>query len=156
MRVNQNHPANYPVLLSLCGRRRRTPKTTARQDLRNPDHAYLHAGSHPDVVQHVWDTLGAALPADGCCTVGGCPVLLQPSSGVILAVCYGTTYALRVPIEAVGKAAAAGCVQRCAWSAGPATDLRKEFGPDWVFGRCLRREISWCRAVYERFSPPAP
>jgi hypothetical protein len=41
---------------------------------------HLRQGSHPDVVQRVWDVLGAALPGPCRCLVLGTPALLDDRS----------------------------------------------------------------------------
>ena len=42
---------------------------------------YYGQGSHPDVVERVWDQLGASLPTDCRCLVYGTPALVDPASG---------------------------------------------------------------------------
>lgn len=110
---------------------------------------YCNCGSHPDVVERVWDQIGPALPLDSRCLLYGTPALVHPKSGVVLAVCYGTQYALRIPVDALGEALKAGARTTIQWSSGGATDIRHEFGPDWIFGLYLVQELQWCRTVYE-------
>ena len=56
----------------------------------------LHLGTHPLVVARLWDVLNAELPTDGRCVIYGSPALVEPQSGVVLAVGIGTQYALRL------------------------------------------------------------
>lgn len=104
----------------------------------------------------VWDQLGLALPVDGRCLLYGIPALVDPKSGVILAVCCGTMYALRIPDDVLGAAKTAGARTHIEWSSGGVTDIQDEFGQDWIFGLYLVQELQWCRAVCEAMDhPPA-
>jgi hypothetical protein len=116
---------------------------------------YYSCGCHPDTVERVWDRIGKQLPSDGRCVVYRRPALVQPESGVILAMCMGTSYIVRVLDTVLPDALAAGCRQSQEWgkkNSGHVTHLVEEYGPDWVFARWLDVEVSWCRATYERFS----
>jgi hypothetical protein len=115
---------------------------------------YDEAGAHPDVVEFLWDRVGGFLPAAGRGLVYGVPVLLQPDSGIILAVALGTGYAIRVPEEEVLNARANGYLGT--W------DMRTEvltstllFGPDWLWGRFHHAEAAWIRTLVARFGAPA-
>jgi hypothetical protein len=57
---------------------------------------YLTLGSHPDIVERVWDELGQELSPDARCVVLGRPALVAPGPGLVLALALGTSYALRV------------------------------------------------------------
>ena len=54
-----------------------------------------HLGTHPTVVQRVWEELNDALPVDARWLVFDGPALVHPS-GTILAAAMGTQYALRL------------------------------------------------------------
>lgn len=69
---------------------------------------YLHAGSHPDCVERVWNTLGDTLPEDCKFLVLGRPVLAHPASGFVFAMPYGTKYAIWIPHPQHAEAVAAG------------------------------------------------
>src|SRR5689334_19926610 len=97
---------------------------------------YMNAGSHPDVVAHVWDVIGGVLPADAAVRICGSPALVHPPTGAVLALAYGTTYALRLLPKHLTLAKQAGASSVTKWSGGQITDLALDFGPDWVFGRC--------------------
>ena len=119
---------------------------------RNP---YLHAGSHPDCVERVWDGLGETLPEDCRFLVLGRPVLAHPMSGVVFAMPYGTSYAIRIPRPQHAEAAAAGLMPTTTWSGGSVTNLEAEFGTGWLFGRFADDEVAWIAAAFAAASTPA-
>ena len=109
-----------------------------------------HLGSHPDVVDRLWDALNAALPADARWLVFDSPALVHPVSGVVVAAAIGTQYALRLLPDHVSEARAAGAeVVHTFRTVGTTLDLPATFGPDWVFGSWEERELAWLRASYE-------
>jgi hypothetical protein len=109
----------------------------------HPDEAdRYHLGTHPDIVAHLWDTLAAAFDGDARAVVRATPALVDPATGVVVAVGIGTTYALRLTAE---DAAGSDTVHHYR-TVGRTVDLAAEFGPGWVFGArrddetaCLRR-----------------
>jgi hypothetical protein len=110
----------------------------------------LHLGTHPDVVDWLWDTLNRALPADGRWLVFDGPALVHPTSSVILAAGIGTQYALRLLPEDLAAAVASGSELVHAFrTVGTALDLPGTFGAEWAFGRYDEREPAWLRASYE-------
>jgi hypothetical protein len=113
----------------------------------------MNAGSHPDVVERVWDRIGARLPPEAAVRVLGTPALVHPASGVILAVAFGTSYALRLGPAALEEARRAGAQTVMRWSGGQTTDIAAEHGPDWVFGKWDDREPDWCRALFDSLGP---
>jgi len=157
MHVDVAHPANWPALGYLGAKPGEPPEVVPAASIPDGDleSAYFECGSHPDVVARVWQQLGAALPADGACLVNGHPCLVHPSAGVLLAVCMGTEYVLRVPAGRLAEALAAGCARVHDWGDGELTDLRAEFGPDWVFGCFAAEEPDWCRAACREFETGA-
>lgn len=154
MRVDPTHPANALAIRELRSLAPGARPVTPAAEAEDP---YYECGCHPDVVERLWDHLGKSLPADARCLVYGRPALVQPESGVILAVCMGTSYAMRVPEEQLAAALAAGCTQTHEWGqgSGHVTDLVREYGPDWVFPGGAREQVEWCRQVYERFNARA-
>src|SRR5438309_2072950 len=95
---DESHPANRPVLATLAATATRRgkqlgPFATADR-VKSP---YTACDCHPDAVEWVWNRLGATLPEKGYCLVCGRPALVHPHAGVLLAVCLGTAYCLRVP-----------------------------------------------------------
>ena len=112
---------------------------------------YQRAGSHPDVVERLWDQLGVVLPRAARCLVCGSPALVQPVTGVVLGICLGTQYALRLP-EACGEAAKkAGLESTTRWSNGKVMDLSSDWGPDWRFGAWLAGEPDWVRQAFRSY-----
>jgi hypothetical protein len=110
----------------------------------------LHLGTHPDIVDWLWDTLNAALPVDCRWLVFDGPALVDPASGLILGAGIGTQYALRLLPEDVAAAVAGGSELVHAFrTVGTALDLPATFGSDWVFGHYLQREPEWVSARYE-------
>lgn len=108
-----------------------------------------HLGTHPDVVDHLWDVLNAALPADGRCVIYGGPALVHATTGIVLAVGVGTEYALRLLPDDRTLAVEAGAeVAHTFKTSGGTLDLAASFGPDWVFGSFDSREPAWLQAVY--------
>lgn len=111
--------------------------------------AYLHAGSHPDIVERLWDVLGAALPRDGRCRAGGSPGLAHPGSGLVFGLAMGTQYALRLPPDLRQAAVEAGARSTTVWGVDDHFDLAATLGPEWVFGAWLQQELEWCRVVFD-------
>lgn len=114
-----------------------------------PRDPYMYLGSHPDVVDHVWDRLGHVLPHNCRCIAFGTPGLVAPRSGILLAKAFGTQFILRIPREAVDEAVRAGAKTKMTWGRDHATDLKQEYGDDWIFGGWLKQEPDWLLAVYK-------
>lgn len=151
MQLDPRHPANARIVDYF---RTLAPRARPLTPWREAQDPYYEAGAHPDVVEFLWDRLGASLPTTSRCLLFGVPVLVQPDSGIILAVAMGTGYALRVPDEELTSALANG--YRVTW------DLRTQvldaaalFGADWIWGRYGNREARWMRTLFERFSATA-
>src|SRR5688500_196128 len=93
MRLATEHPSNRGVIEYLCR------ETKADKPPFEPATALTsswHTGSHPDIVEYLWETLAVDLPADCRAIVCGTPALVAPASGVIFAVALGTEYGLRL------------------------------------------------------------
>ena len=104
----------------------------------------FHLGTHPDVVDRLWDTLNDALPADCRWLVFDGPALVQPASGILLAAGIGTQYALRLLPPSAAAAVAAGAELVHGFrTVGTTLDLPATFGTGWVFGRFDDREAGW-------------
>jgi len=111
-------------------------------------------GAHPDIVQHLWERLNAALPADGRFLLADTAALVDPGSGLVLAVALGTQYALRLSGEGLSAALAAGHETSHEFATvGRTLDLAVTFGPGWVFGRYDDREAAWLREIVAATSP---
>jgi len=140
----RDHPANEGVIRWLCRGRGGVASVAAPGSVLDP---YYGCGSHPEVVERVWDQLGRGMPPESRVILCGTPALVDPTTGLILAVGYGTSYALRLPEGALPAALRAGCATTHRWGDGTVTDLSRQFGPDWVFGRWAEAEEAWCRAA---------
>jgi hypothetical protein len=107
-----------------------------------------HLGTHPTVVDRLWEDLNRVLPVDARWLVFDGPALVHPG-GTILAAAMGTQYALRLLHEDRDAAIAAGAeVVHHFQTVGTTLDLPAAFGPDWVFGRFDEREPAWLLASY--------
>ena len=107
-----------------------------------------HLGTHPDIVERLWDVLNDALPADARWLVFDGPALVHPQ-GIILAAGIGTQYALRLLADDLAAAIAAGAeLVHHFRTVGTTLDLPATFGPGWVFGHFDEREPAWLLASY--------
>lgn len=144
MNVIVDHPLNAGVVRSLGRKALGAVSIVASDAVPNP---YFRCGSHPEIVERVWDQLGRGLPPASRRILCGTPVLVHPATGVVLAVCYGTSYCLRLSNGVMPVAVQAGYETSHRWGDGTVTDLSEEFGRDWVFGRWAKEETDWCRAA---------
>jgi hypothetical protein len=146
--VAERHALNRGVLAYL-GRAERAstaPLSARPGDLADP---YYQLGTHPDVVEYLWDTLGGTLPEDCRAVVLGTPALVQPDSGVILALGLGTEYALRLtPADAI-EARAAGLEVAHHYRTSDSTLDLTSWGEGWFFCRYDRREPEWLARSFE-------
>ena len=118
------------------------------RDPRADKRDYMHAGSHPDIVERVWNALGKALPAACRRVVCGTPVLMHPQSKVLLAVAIGTQYVMRLPSRLSHDGSPAGARTEIVWSGGSRLNVRDEFGHDWIVGTFSPAEEAWCAEVF--------
>lgn len=148
MKLDESHPLNRPVILHVRRKlapENRGPSLSAPENHPDP---YLHAGSHPDVVEWIWDRLGAALPNDCRTMFYGAPALVHPKAGIVMALAYGTQYLIRVPDDAIQAALDGGCRIENVWSNGEKTDLEQELSVGWLFGCWSEREKDWLNRFY--------
>ena len=151
MRVDPHHPLNERIVEYFRAQAPFAKPITPKVEAADP---YQEAGAHPEIVERMWDKIGAQLPADSQCLLYGAPVLVQPDSGIVLAVAMGTGYFFRVPDHEMAFALAEGYQTR--WDVSPSpVDATKSFGPGWVLGRFQDREARWCRMAYEQFKSTA-
>jgi hypothetical protein len=146
IKIDPSHPMNRGILdyLNRDPREKRT-LSASPESVRDP---YYGQGSHPEVVERVWDQLGGPLPRDCRCLAYGTPVLADPKNGVIFAACCGTQYALRLTPADLLLARVRGLRTTTRWSDGGEMDTRKTVGADWVFGEWQPDEIRWCANIY--------
>ncbi|MBI3987471.1 MAG: hypothetical protein HY343_11155 [Lentisphaerae bacterium] len=147
MKLDANHPMNRLVLRYLSrDAKKEAPALAAPGSVRD---AYYGQGSHPDIVERVWDQIGKALPLKCRCLVYGTPALVHPNSGIVFAICNGTQYNLRLTPAALGEALQQGAKTVTRWSGGEEMNAVEVLGPDWVFGLWSKDESRWCRAICE-------
>lgn len=124
--VKWDHPANQGVLAVLGG-------SAVVQGLYDspPGDSGDVPGNHPDIVQHVFETLAAKLPADCRWIVYSRPVLVHPQTGVIFAFGIGSMcVGVRVPESARTSGR---WLTRWAFSSGGDAIEQANIGPDWAF-----------------------
>ncbi len=109
---------------------------------------YMGQGSHPDIVQRVWDELGANLPKKCKCLIYGTPALVHERSGIVIAICNGTQYNLRLTDEDFQRAISMNAKTVNRWSTGDEMDSLKVLGANWIFGGWFKEELVWCRNTY--------
>ncbi|MCC6487462.1 MAG: hypothetical protein IT364_08170, partial [Candidatus Hydrogenedentes bacterium] len=96
MKLDTAHPMNRLAIEYFRHREDRSPAPPPLAAPNEHPDPYMGAGSHPDIVERVWDVLGASLPRDCRALVYGTPALVHPAVGVVIALAYGTQYAIRV------------------------------------------------------------
>jgi len=147
VRVSFEHPANTGVLRHLRRgwNESRIAASEAPERVADP---YQGLGSHPDVVQRVWDELTVRLPERCRWVVYGCPALVHPRAGTVFAFTAGSlAYALRVPAPERAAALRQGAGRVHTYGDGSTLDLG-EIGEDWILGGWRREEPDWCLAAY--------
>jgi hypothetical protein len=150
------NPLNARVVARLRAFNPEAPAVAAPADHSDP---YLQAGSHPDVVERVWDGLGARLPPGARALVFGAVALIHPTRGAVLALAGGTMYFLRLTAADLAAASRTsirggarpadadrgglGARQAVRLGDGSVYDVAAEYGPDWVLGEWDEREAEW-------------
>ncbi len=148
--LDLRHPANAKALRYLAGGA--SPAEVAFRRPRPGEDPYTSLGSHPEVVEKLWDGLGAAFPGKARGIVYGTPALVSPRTGVLLAVALGTAYAIRLAPEAYAAAVLRGAETRHTYrTVGMTLDLSEEFGPGWIFGGFGEEEKALLGAAAELF-----
>ena len=153
MYPNLETPRNTGVLRYLESRNDQHAPLIA-EPTQNPD-PYWYSGSHPEIVQRVWDGLGTVLPGTSRCMLYGTPALVSAHTGMVMAVALGTQYALRLSPERVEQALQRGARTSIRQASGAHWDIRQNFGPDWVFGTFEQIEAEWCRVESTPINEPA-
>ena len=152
--VDFNHPANRRLVAHFQSHNERG---NAREvDPAQAENPYYTLGTHPEIVERLWDELGGALPVSCRWILFGRPVLVHPSSGVVFGFAGGTqTYALRLPPPERAAAVTAGARTVHEYPAYPELNVAAsrldlaDLGPEWVFGGWVKHEEEWCRAAFE-------
>jgi hypothetical protein len=114
------------------------------------------SGTHPDLIQYLWDDLGKLLPEDCHAVVYRAPVLVRPSSAIIFAFAGGShTYAFRLPPDIRQAAMKAGATRVYHYRAYPELKIEAstfdlaDVGDEWVFGDWLKGEEDWIKSAYD-------
>jgi hypothetical protein len=145
----QENPLNRGVLSCLCREAGASATRSIEWPASRPASSW-QSGSHPEIVDHLWESLASLLPVDCRVVVCGKPVLVAPRHSVIFAVPLGTQYGLRLPPREFALAHAAGArVVHHYGTANVTLNLAEQFGPYWIFGTFDPREPDWCMAAYE-------
>jgi hypothetical protein len=152
--IDLEHPSNRGIIAYL---RSRSPAgTTPQQNPGDVEDPYYKLGTHPEIVERLWDELGGALPAKCAWILHGSPVLAHPRTGVVFGFGGGSlTYALRLPPAERGGAINAGAKTRHDYPAYPELHIAASsldlaaFGNEWIFGAWLESEREWCIAAFE-------
>lgn len=148
MHLDRDHPSNRGVLEYFS--RDAGERAPIFEPVIDPAASKPRSGSHPEIIDYIWDTLASALPFECRALVHGRSVLIAPARGIIFAVPLGTEYGLRLPPAEFGLARSAGAqVVHNYSTVGVTLDLAERFGPQWLFGTFDRREPDWCRAALE-------
>lgn len=148
-----HHPANAGLRRHLePDARRDIPPVARPDDVRRP---YETLGTHPDVVERLWDELTRRLPVDCKRAFYGAPVLMHPKTGVVFGFAGGThTYALRLPESERAAALTAGATRVMHYPGNLGSLDLGDFGEEWVFCRWFRDEEAWCLAAFELAGHP--
>jgi hypothetical protein len=149
MNMEISIPANESALGYL---KRRNPQALVLAGAESSPNPYYNLGSHPDIVERIWDRLGMDLPEDCRWIVCGTPALVQPATGILFAFGLGTQYVLRLPGGLAEEAVRLGLKTVTQWAGGRTTDLRRELGEDWVFGGFLDDETGWLQKAYDTYT----
>ena len=154
MIIDTVSPKNQGVLKYLGrGEKSLTAVIAARSSVADP---YLGQGSHPDIVQRVWDELGASLPGKCRWLVYGTPAIVHYRTGIVIATCNGTQYNLRLTAGDFREAMVRGASTRTRWSDGTEMDSLAVLGEGWIFGGWFKEEERWCRNSYEEYGSTGP
>ena len=152
MKHDEFHHLNLKVIAHLKRRKPDAPSMAGPDSHPDP---YWELGSHPDVVERVWDILGEGLPTDCRAIIYGSPGLIHPQKGIIIAIAYGTAYVICVPDINLDLALKAGCTIERTWSSGEQTNIEKDFGRGWLFGNWLDQETQWLLKTYTELEQEA-
>ena len=123
--MNVAQAPNEQVLRYLKRANRDAPDIAAHDSIPNP---YYQCGCHPDIVERVWDQIGAAMPAECRCLVTGMPALVHPAAGRIEAPCVDSARACFGISIAKNTAGRSLCVYRPRMPPGSTVSLRMRKG----------------------------
>jgi hypothetical protein len=143
--VNATHEANQTFIAYL---KTQKPNAVLSQSPEGVDTWQL--GTHPDLVDHLWDDIPKSLPVSCKWIVYGRPALVHPDNGVIFGLAGGTsTLALRLPTVERDEAFK---VEKygAEYKYPSETIYAKNFGDDWALVPPFdKRLTNWCLKAYE-------
>lgn len=145
--LNFSHPANAGILRYFEARyeKKKIPVSASPEEITQP---YMTLGTHPELVERLWDKLTVKLPEKCAWVVYANPCLVHPQTGIIFGFCGGThTLALRLPDKTRKEALAAGAKRVIVYPRAGKLDL-DDIGKEWVFGWWLKGEEEWCLSAY--------
>lgn len=143
-----SNPANQGILACLkhLTRNWKGPMSCHPSKTHDP---YYQLGTHPDLVQRLWDTLTVALPADCRWVLHSRPVLVHPETGTVFAFATGSqTYAFRIPLDHRPPPELADVIYTHEYPGGNVLDL-SDFDASWFFAGHLKDEENLCLVAYE-------
>jgi len=106
-------------------------------------------GTHPELLDWLWNTICAKLPKDCRKVIYGKPVLIHPETGVIFGLGHGECVcALRLPLDKVGEAIMSGMEDDVELENGQEL-YSEDIGDDWVFCTWTEDDPDWCLRAYE-------
>ena len=141
-------PTNLGILdcLRHLGRHWKGPLSYHASDTHDP---YYQLGTHPDLVEMLWDKFPARIPIDPRWILHGKPVLVHPATSIIFAFATGThTYAFRIPAELRESAKATHASQHYRYPDGNVLDLT-QYNADWIFGGNIHNEEELCLTGFQ-------
>jgi hypothetical protein len=124
------------------------PAAPLSQSLEQVDDPRYGLGTHPDIIERMWK-LDGSLPERCRWVLWGLPALVNPRSGVIFAVGFGTIgIVLRLPPEILEAADAGLAPVRVSGNPGQTFDIAPA-GPEWRFVSHRAPEAQWCAVAYD-------
>ena len=130
------------------------PPPPLSQSLGEVDDPHYGLGTHPDIIEHMWQ-LDKSLPQSCRWVFWGGPALVHWQTGVVFAVGFGTIgYVTRLPPHILARATSEQAAVRINRNPGRIFDIGPA-GPEWRFVTQRAPEAEWCRAAYD-FAGDAP
>jgi hypothetical protein len=141
-------PENQRVLQYLQGKGSRyTEILELPNQVKDP---YFSQGSHPEIVERVWESINSRLQKDSRILIYGSPCLVNPDNGIIFVICNGTQYNIRLIREDFKIALIMGLKTTTKWSNGEIMDSVIKLGDGWIFGGWKDEETEWCINSYKQ------
>ena len=150
MNVGFDDPRNTDILAYLKKRKNENDIQKSISSDQVPD-PYFKLGSHPDIVQRVWDEVTDKISEDCKWIVYGNPVLVTPKSGIIFGFTCGTSYVLRFSPNVIQEVVNKGLKTEHKFMNNYTLDL-SVIGKDWFFGEFYDEEKEWCVKTFEYFN----